>query len=116
MIKLLQSGDYELLETKNQIKILVLGNKEFAWLKVGGVGEILVTTHKSHKQDHMLSVGQYRLYAVKDEPNLVDEPHLELHTGKRKWQGYLLPTGLPTNKKKRALIIPTPEVISNPTD
>jgi hypothetical protein len=38
--------------------------------------------------------------------------HLELSIGKGQWQGYLLLTGLPTNKKRRNRIIPTKEVIS----
>jgi hypothetical protein len=32
--------------------------------------------------------------------------------GKGTWQGYLLPTGLPDDKKKRNRIIPTDEVIT----
>lgn len=114
MIHLVKSGNYELHETKNHIKILALGKKELAWVKVDGVGEILVGTHKTHRHDRILSVGKYRLYHVKDEPDFIDQLHLELHAGKRQWQGYLLPTGLPTGRKKRSLIVPTPEVISSP--
>ena len=52
------------------------------------------------------------LYKVKDEPNFVDLFHLELLVGEGVWQGYLLPTGLPTAEKKRNRIIPAKEVIT----
>jgi len=60
----------------------------------------------------MLSLGQFRLYDVKDEPKLTDLIHLELFVGGGLWQGYLLPTGLPTDKDKRNRIIPTDELIT----
>lgn len=116
MIKLLKDGDYSLVETKDHVKILTLDDAQFAWVAVNGVGEILVTSHNPHKVDHLLAMGKYRLYDVKDEPKLVDQRHLELYAGRKRWQGYLLPTGLPTGGKKRARIIATKEVISAPTD
>lgn len=116
MIKLLKDGAYELVETKDHVKILMIDNAQFAWIAVNGIGEILITSHKPHMVDHMLATGRYRLYSVKDEPELVDQQHLELHAGSKKWQGYLLPTGLPTDKKKRARIIATKEIISAPID
>lgn len=113
MIRLLAKGTYKLLETKTQIKILVLDDyKNLAWVNAGGIGEILVSTYKKHKADHVLSVGNYRLYNVKKEPKLTDLKHIELHTGNCLWQGYLLPRGLPDNKNKRKRIIPTTEVIT----
>lgn len=113
MIKTLQKGNYKLLETKNQTKILILDDKKtFAWVDVEEIGEILITSHKNHDTDTILSLGSYKLYDVKDEPDFVDLQHLELEVGKNTWQGYLLPTGLPDNKDKRNRIIPTKEVIS----
>ncbi len=116
MIKLVQEGKYSLIETKEQTKILVLDNKRsYAWVNAVGIGEILVATYKSHKADNLLAIGKYRLYQVKDEPNLTDLMHIELFVGDGKWQGYLLTTGLPTSKNKRNRIIPTREIITRTT-
>jgi hypothetical protein len=113
MIKLLQEGLYRLIETKGQTKILSLnGSHTFAWVNAANIGEILVTSHKTHKTDNILALGEYRLYAVKKEPKLVDLLHLELSVGGGVWQGYLLPTGLPTDKDIRNRIIPTKEIIT----
>jgi len=116
MIKVLQEGSYQLIETKGQTKILTLDNgKCFAWINAEDIGEILVSSHNKHKTDNILSIGKYRLYEVKDEPNLTDLQHLELYVGDNTWQGYLLTTVLPTNKKKRNRIIPTNEIITKST-
>ena len=114
MINILQRGIYRLIETKGQTKILILDGKDtYAWVNAVEIGEILVTSHKTHKADCILATGNYRLYEVKDEPKFSDTMHLELSVGKGLWQGYLLLTGLPTNEKKRNRIIPTKEVITN---
>lgn len=113
MIKLIEQGSYHLLETKGHTKILTLDKKQvYAWINAEDIGEILVTSHKSHIVDHMLAAGKYRLYDVKDEPGFTDLIHLELFVGEGLWQGYLLPTGLPNNIKKRNRIIPTNELIT----
>lgn len=113
MIKLLEEGKYNLAETVNQVKILSLDDKKiYIWINADNIGEILITSLKQHKSHHILSVGNYRLYDVKDEKDLTDLLHLELHTGNSTWQGYLLPKGLPNNQKKRGRIIPTKEVIT----
>jgi hypothetical protein len=113
MIRLVQDGHYNLIETKAQTKVLILDDKDtFAWVNAGEIGEILVASHKKHAVDALLAKSKYRLYEVKDEPDLTDLLHLELHVGNGTWQGYLLPTGLPDKKKKRNRIIPTDEVIT----
>ena len=113
MIQLIQGGHYKLIESKSQTKVLTLdGEQVLAWINANDIGEILIASHKKHAIDCILSVGKYRLYNVKDEPNLTDLLHLELHVGNGTWQGYLLPTGLPEGKKKRNRIIPTTEVIT----
>lgn len=112
MIKLVDSGRYKLIQTKAATKVLDLGReKVFAWVMAGEIGEILVTTHKPHKVDHVLAVGEFRLYDVNEEPNLVDNMHLELEVGQDVWQGYLLLTGLPNDEKIRGRIIPTSELV-----
>ena len=114
MIKILQEGKYSLIETKGQVKILTLDNKDtFAWVMVEDIGEILVGSHNEHETDHILAVGDYKIYDVKGEEGIADLPHLELSVGEGKWQGYLLLTGLPTDKDKRKRIIPTKEVIES---
>lgn len=113
MIILRKRGLYKLIETKHHTKILFLGRKMYAWVEPAKIGEILVTTHKLHKTDCVLSLGQYLMYDVKDEPYLTDQLHLELEVGMGQWQGYLLLSGLPNAHKIRARIIPTKEVITD---
>lgn len=114
MIKILARGEYKLIETKVNTKVLILDGKEtFAWINAEKIGEILVTSHKSHKEDNLLAVGKYRLYDVKDELKYIDEQHLELQVGCGYWQGYLLPTGLPSDKKKRNRVITTDELLTS---
>lgn len=113
MIQLLRQGIYKLIETRNQTKVLILDNKDaYAWINAGEIGEILVVTHKNHPADAVLATGDYVLYTVKNEPYLVDLVHLELQVGNNEWQGYILPTGLPTDKKKRNKIVPSNELIT----
>lgn len=117
MLKLLHSGTYHLIETKGHTKILTLnGKRTYAWVVAGSIGEILVTSHKTHRVDHTLAIGKYRLYDVKNEIGLRGVQHLELMVGQGIWQGYTLPTGLPTDTKKRNRIIPTREVITRSQD
>lgn len=116
MIKVFKEGLYQLIETKGQTKILILDKAEtFAWVNAAEIGEILVTSHKKHQTDCILANGRYRIIEVKDEPDLTDLIHLELFVGDGFWQGYLLPTGLPSEQDKRKRIIPTNEVITKTT-
>lgn len=112
MIKVLQQGSYQLLESKRQTKLLTLDKKTYAWVQARDIGEILVASSKKHETDTTFAVGSYRLYDVKDEPDLTDLQHLELCVGDNTWQGYLLTTGLPNEKNKRNRIIPTGELIT----
>lgn len=117
MIQLLSQGRYTLIETKGHVKILTLDRKKiFAWINTWEIGEILVVSHKTHKADHILSIGSYRLYQVKNEPDFTDLMHLELLAGDGVWQGYILPTGLPSGKNKRNRILPTKEIITKSAD
>lgn len=111
MITLLQNGEHRLIETKKNTKVLYLDDAIFAWVEPPSIGEILVTTHQSHKADCLLSTGDYYLFTVDGEPELSDHIHLELEVGRNTWQGYLLLTGLPTEQNKRTRIVPTHEII-----
>lgn len=113
MITVKKTGDYRLIGTKGKTMLLVLDSKQsFAWINAKGIGEILVYSVKRHTTDTVLAMGKFRLYEVKNEPDLTDLQHLELLVGKGKWQGYLLPTGLPDETDNRKRIIPTEERIT----
>lgn len=116
MITTLSHGNYTLIETKSQVKILTLEKDVYAWVWAGNIGEMLVSSHRPHKIDHILAVGRYRLYEVDNEPHYTDLMHLELTVGEGRWQGYLLPTGLPTGAKVRSRIIPTHEIITSSSE
>lgn len=113
MIKLIKKGKYELLETPNDTKILILDSKVYNWPYVKGIGELLTLSDYKRNGEHVLATGIYNLYDIKDELKFVDLQHLELSVGKGKWQGYLLLTGLPTSHHTRRKIVPTNEIISN---
>lgn len=116
MIKVIKEGRYQLTETKGQTKMLALDDQNFfAWINAENIGEIVVLSHKEQTFDNFLAKGKYRLYQIKDEPNLTDLQHLELYVGENTWQGYLLTTGLPTSEKKRTRIIPTNQIITKST-
>lgn len=114
MITVIQSGHYRLIETTGHVKILTLDHDTYAWVVAKNIGEILVASHKPHHTDHILATGTYRLYEAQDEPELADQQHLELNVGNQLWQGYVLPTGLPSSDKVRTRIIPSREVLSRP--
>jgi hypothetical protein len=119
MIRVIQQGKYKLIETARQTKIISFSTNSqtigFAWITAENIGEILVPIKKDYLIDHVLAIGKYRLYEVKNEKNLVDLEHLELQVGKHLWQGYLLPTGLPNRAKSCKRIIPTKEIITKTT-
>jgi hypothetical protein len=116
MIQLLDSGHYRLTETKHHIKMLQLGKDIFAWIEPPTIGGILVVSHHPYQVDLVLSAGAYAYFDVEDEPDLSDQHHLQLEVGEGAWQAYLLPTGLPTDKKLRCRIIPTHEYIMEKDD
>lgn len=112
MITILKIGKYKLVETKENTKLLYLDDKAYAWIMPKKVGEILVVTRREYQFDTVLSVGRYCLYGVKDEPKLTDLEHLELQVGEHEWQGYLLPTGIPSGEKTKSRIITTNQTIT----
>lgn len=116
MIKEMREGFYELIETKDGVKILFLDKDIFAWIKTPNIGQILVWSNKNPATGSYLSKGRYTLYRVEDEPYLHDLEHLELEYGKDQWQGYFLLTGLPNQDRKRVRIIPTSEIITGKLD
>jgi hypothetical protein len=112
MMRLLEHDKYSLAETPDGAQILRLGITTYVVVRARRIGLLLVHTYILHRALRCLATGRYRLYEVFDEPNLADEQHLELNVGDYQWQGYLLPTGLPTRDKARSRFIPTEELIS----
>lgn len=113
MIRAIKKGKYEIVETKYRTKLLYLDENAFAWIHPKNIGEILVSSHHVRESDVKVSQGVYILYDVVNEDALTDLKHLELEYSPGKWQGYLLPTGLPRGRKIRAKIIPTNELVSS---
>lgn len=113
MIRVIDSGTYRIVETKRSTKILYLGKVPYVWIRPASIGEILVSSHHENESDTNVSTGLYKLYDVEDEEYLTDLQHLELEYGHDAWQGYLLPTGLPSGTKLRARIIPTDQLITH---
>ncbi|MDP2671184.1 MAG: hypothetical protein Q8P13_01850 [bacterium] len=114
MIKLERSGNYKIIETSEETRVLALDESEnYAWVYAGGeIGEILVATKKKFVGHYTLVRGKYRLYEVEGELGLSTGFHLELYVGEGSWQGYLLPTGLPKNKNIRNKILPSSQIIT----
>lgn len=113
MIQLVGRGGYVLTGTRHGARLLRLQRRVYAWIVTPRIGALLVYSSVPHVQREVLSAGNYRLYDVISEPHLSDQLHLELELGNGKWQGYLLPTGLPDRAHIRRRIIPTHEVISH---
>ena len=112
MITNIKKGRYEIVETKYRTKLLYLDSDAYAWIRPKNIGEILVSSHHRQDSDIKVSAGDYVLYDVDDEDYLTDLQHLELEYGNGAWQGYLLPTGLPHDEKRRSRIIPTNQIIT----
>ena len=112
MIKIINQGTYSLVKTKGPGKILTLDKAQsFAWID-NKLNKLQTRHEQSTDGNHVLSLGKYRLYEVKDEPNLTDLLHLELSAGEGLWQGYLLSDDLPQNDQNKVQIKPTKEAIT----
>lgn len=112
MVRLIRQGFYSLIEAKGAIKVLILDDEEFVWINAEKNGDILINSNFSHRAQNLLARGGYRLYKVKGESNLTGYQHLELFNGDGKWQGYLLPAGLPDDIHVSDNIISTQELIT----
>lgn len=113
MVKLLESGRYELVETETNLKVLMFGStKAFLWKNSGCSGKLEYIKFDPNQICCTLAVNNYRLYDVVSESNLTDGVHLELFAGKKKWQPYLLSKGLPNVKNKKKPISKIDDVIT----
>jgi len=99
--------------TRDFSRLLNLDSKViYEWITWKGIGELNLSARKIEQTESVLSLGKYRLYDVNNEPAITEMKHLELLVGKGKWQGYLLPDGLPGVKDKKVRIISTSERIT----
>jgi len=110
-IKVEDTGQYELCETTNGNRILVLNDELwFAWVE-GQQGEILVHTDSDHEKDHTIQEGQFYLADFEDDPKYQDNPHLFLQKEDR-FEEAILPNGLPTEQDKQKKIVATDETVA----
>lgn len=113
MVRIIGSGTYKLTETKDNQKILSLGKyNNFQWVSTGCEGQIKYVKLDPKQICCLLSTGNYRIYEVKNELGLSNSKHIELHVGRGKWQGYLLPKGLPAKLQRKRVIVQTNEIIT----
>jgi hypothetical protein len=113
MITRVDGGAFELTETRHGTKILALNDEPYVWIVAPGIGSLLIYTDQPQEASEILSKGHFRLFTVRDEPELSDLLHLELEFSKNEWQGYLLPTGLPDEMDTRKRLIATHQTISS---
>jgi len=113
MIKNVKRGDYKLLRIKGDQRILILDGKKYLWTYDKTYGDRLELAPKEYEEACVLSVGHYRIYSVKDDSTFTDQFHLELLIGRGKWQGYLLPDGLPSSRLEKDSLQATKETITN---
>jgi Protein of unknown function (DUF2795) len=99
-------GHYELFNTTQQHRILVLNDKQwFAWVQ-GQQGDILVQSDADHQKQHTLQTGQFYLVDFEDDPTYKDMPHLFLQTDDR-YEEVMLPNGLPTEQDHQKKVVKT---------
>lgn len=111
MIQIIATGDYQLFETQEKAKTLVLGTDIFLWTFTNGIGELVSSEIKVNGSDTPLCSGQFKLSDVKDEAHLTSVMHLELITSSGRSQDYLLLSGLPDKKGGHRRIVPTIEKV-----
>ena len=113
MLQVIGSGTYKLTETKDNTKVLFIDDeKAFGWKNGKCDGDLFLLAPDTENICCFLSVGKWRLYEIKDEPGLTDGNHFELHVGRGRWQGYLLPEGFPTAVNKQRPISQTGQTIT----
>ncbi len=104
-------GHYELLETTQGHRILILnGQKWYAWVE-GEKGEILVHSDSDHRKDHTIQEGDFYLAEFEDDPKFQnDNPHLFLQKGDD-FQELIVPNGLPTEHDNQKKVVSTDDTV-----
>jgi hypothetical protein len=76
--KIQDQGQYELFETTQHHKILVLDQKKWFAAVKGQQGDILVQSDADHRKDHTIQQGKFYIAEFHDDPKFKDMPHLFL--------------------------------------
>ena len=109
-IRVQARGDYELFETTKAHRILVLGERWYAWVE-GDQGEILVPTDSDHQKQRTLQQGRFFMVDFDDDPEFKDMPHLFLEREGR-YAEYMVPKGLPGDGNAPNQIIETDHTLA----
>jgi len=104
-------GQYELFETPQEHKILVLNDKKWFAAVKGQQGDILVRSDSDHQKGRILQEGRFYFVDFKDDPKFNDVPHLFLEKGE-KYQEVVIPNGFPTKEDMQKRVVWTDETIS----
>jgi hypothetical protein len=106
-----KQGEYELFETTEQHRILILnGNEWYAW--VGGQqSPLLVKSDGDHEKAKTLADGKFYLIDFKGDEEFRDQPHLFLLRD-GEYQVLILPNGLPTDSDHQKRLVESDETIS----
>lgn len=109
-----QHGNYELFETTNGHRILVLEGKDwYAWVE-GQESPLLVQSDSDHDKDHTLSEGRFYLIDFEGDHDFRDQPHLFLQENDR-YRALIVPNGLPTQRDKQKRLIEVDEKVDADT-
>ncbi len=105
-----EKGDYELFETTNGHRILILNDERwFAWVE-GQKGEILVLSDSDHQKERTIQEGEFYLADFKGDPKFQDNPHLFLQKGDR-FQELIVPNCLPTEHDNQKKVVSTDDTV-----
>lgn len=94
-----KEGTYELFQTPNDNRILVLNEEYFAIVE-GDQGEILVGSDSNHEHEETLKKGSFKLVEFEDDERFQDTPHLFMKHDNH-YDEAILPRGLPSEKGDR---------------
>lgn len=109
--KVRKDGNYELFVTTKNHTILTFDNKDWYAVVKGQQGDILVGSDTNHEKSEILAKGKYILIEFQDDPDFNDTPHLFLQKG-NKYEEWILPKELPSNKGDKVKVVKTKETIS----
>ena len=109
-LHVMEQGEYELFETTNGHRMLVLnGERLYAWVQ-GQEGEILVRSDSDHRRDRTIRTGRFYVIDFEENPTYKDMPHLFLQNGDA-FEEAMLPNGLPSDEDVQTKVVRTDDTI-----
>ncbi|MFI5240106.1 MAG: hypothetical protein ACHQUB_00100 [Candidatus Saccharimonadia bacterium] len=114
MIQIVKTGQFHMFESVGGTRLLCLEEVSYVWLNLAKIGQILELSRSLHHPLLELDRGKFRMYRTKVAGSGKLIYHLEILGRSKKWQCYILPSGLPTEVKKRVRIWETSESYSSP--